>query len=64
MSGKINPQGTRYAFVSSTCTPVLPPVTIANVALDLAIENPGGGSEICATSYNTPGSAIYYNKGT
>jgi len=61
--GKINPQGNRYAFVSSTCTPVLPPVTIANVALDLAIENPGGGSKICATTYNTPGSSMYYFKG-
>ncbi len=61
--GKINPQGTHYGFVSSTCTPDPPPVTIANVALDLAIENPGGGSKICATSYNTPGSSMYYFKG-
>lgn len=62
--GKINPQGTHYAFVSSTCTPVLPPVTLANVALDLAIENPGGGSKICGTTYNTPGTAMYYHKGS
>jgi uncharacterized protein (TIGR03437 family) len=62
--GKINPQGTHYGFVSSTCTPDSPPVTIANVALDLAVENPGGGSKICATTYNTPGSAMYYFKGT
>jgi uncharacterized protein (TIGR03437 family) len=61
--GKINPDGNRYAFVSSTCTPDPPPVTIANVALDLAIENPGGGSELCATTFNTPGSSMYYNKG-
>jgi uncharacterized protein (TIGR03437 family) len=61
--GKINPEGTRYAFVSSSCTPDAPPVTIANVALDLAIENPGDGSKICATTYNTPGSAMYYFKG-
>jgi uncharacterized protein (TIGR03437 family) len=62
--GKINPQGTYYAFVSSTCTPDLPPVTIANVALDLAIENPGGGSKACATTYNTPGSSMYYFHGS
>ena len=62
--GSISPQGKYYAFVSSTCTPVLPPVTIANVALDLAIENPGGGGKVCATSYNTPGSSMYYDKGS
>jgi uncharacterized protein (TIGR03437 family) len=62
--GKISPQGTYYAFVSSTCTPDLPPVTIANVALDLAIETPGGGSKICATTYNTPGSSMYYHHGS
>src|SRR3984885_7007860 len=62
--GSISPQGKYYAFVSSTCTPVLPPVTIANVALDLAIENPGGGGKVCATSYNTPGFSMYYDKGS
>jgi len=61
--GKINPQGTHYSFVSSTCTPDPPPVTIANVALDLAIQNSGDGSKICATSYNSPGSSMYYYKG-
>jgi len=61
--GRINPQGTHYAYVSSTCTPDPPPVTIANVALDLAVQNPTGGSKICATSFNTPGSPEYYNKG-
>ena len=45
-------------------TPDLPPVTIANVALDLAIENPGGGSKACATTYNTPGSSMYYFHGS
>ena len=62
--GRINPLGTHYAFVSSTCTPDDPPVTIANVALDLAIESPTGASKNCATSYNTPGSAMYYFKGS
>ena len=61
--GKMNPEGNHYAFVSSTCTPVPPPLTIANVALDLAIENPGGGSKFCTTSYNVPGSPMYYFKG-
>lgn len=61
--GSINPRGNHYAFVSSTCTPYTPPVTIANVALELAIENPGGGGKLCATSYDTPGSPMYYFMG-
>jgi uncharacterized protein (TIGR03437 family) len=59
--GNINPQGTHYAFTTSTCTPYPPPVTIKNVALDLAIQNPGGGDKLCATTYNTPGTPMYYN---
>jgi hypothetical protein len=60
--GRFNPAGTYYAYVSSNCTPDAPPATIANVALDLAIQNPSaGGSYVCGTAYNTPLSPMYYH---
>jgi uncharacterized protein (TIGR03437 family) len=61
--GRINPWATHYAFVSSHCTPDAPPVKIANVALDLAIEPPGGGTAACATTYNVPGTSMYDDTG-
>ncbi len=61
--GNINPQGTHYAFTTSTCTPDLPPLTIANVALDLGIQNLAGGDKLCATTYNTPGTPMYFHEG-
>lgn len=66
--GKINSGGDLYAYVSSMCTPDAPPVSAANVALELAIlvPDPGeiDGGPVCATTYNTPNSSMYYNKGT